>query len=232
MALPSLKASRHELILPSTGEKVQYRPFLVKEEKLLLIAQNSENQSEIALALETIVDDCTFNKLNVKELPTFDIEYIFIQLRSKSVGSQTTIQVTCPDDNETKVAVDIDLNDIQCVMSDEHNPTIELTNDIGMIMSYPKLNEMSTLDLNNQEVVFDLLASCVKQIYDSDNVYEKTDMNKKELNEFIDSMTHEQLVKVQKFFETMPKVKHTINVVNPNTNVESEVVIEGMNSFF
>jgi len=232
MALPSLKASRHELILPSTGEKVQYRPFLVKEEKLLLIAQNSENQSEIALALETIVDDCTFNKLNVKELPTFDIEYIFIQLRSKSVGSQTTIQVTCPDDNETKVAVDIDLNDIQCVKSDEHNPTIELTNDIGMIMSYPKLNEMSTLDLNNQEVVFDLLASCVKQIYDSDNVYEKTDMNKKELNEFIDSMTHEQLVKVQKFFETMPKVKHTINVVNPNTNVESEVVIEGMNSFF
>lgn len=232
MALPSLKASRHELILPSTGEKVQYRPFLVKEEKLLLIAQNSENQSEIALALETIVDDCTFNKLNVKELPTFDIEYIFIQLRSKSVGSQTTIQVTCPDDNETKVAVDIDLNDIQCVMSDEHNPTIELTNDIGMIMSYPKLNEMSTLDLNNQEVVFDLLASCVKQIYDSDNVYEKTDMNKKELNEFIDSMTHEQLVKVQKFFETMPKVKHTVNVMNPNTNVESEVVIEGMNSFF
>ena len=232
MALPSLKASRHELILPSTGEKVQYRPFLVKEEKLLLIAQNSENQSEIALALETIVDDCTFNKLNVKELPTFDIEYIFIQLRSKSVGSQTTIQVTCPDDNETKVAVDIDLNDIQCVMSDEHNPTIELTNDIGMIMSYPKLNEMSTLDLNNQEVVFDLLASCVKQIYDSDNVYEKTDMNKKELSEFIDSMTHEQLVKVQNFFETMPKVKHTINVVNPNTNVESEVVIEGMNSFF
>ena len=232
MALPSLKASRHELILPSTGEKVQYRPFLVKEEKLLLIAQNSENQSEIALALETIVDDCTFNKLNVKELPTFDIEYIFIQLRSKSVGSQTTIQVTCPDDNETKVAVDIDLNDIQCVMSDEHNPTIELTNDIGMIMSYPKLNEMSTLDLNNQEVVFDLLASCVKQIYDSDNVYEKTDMNKKELNEFIDSMTHEQLIKVQNFFETMPKVKHTVNVMNPNTNVESEVVIEGMNSFF
>ena len=232
MALPSLNASKHELILPSTGEKVAYRPFLVKEEKLLLIAQNSENQNEIALALETIVDDCTFNKLNVKELPTFDIEYIFIQLRSKSVGSQTSIQVTCPDDNQTKVTVDIDLNDVNCITNESHNPDIKLTDSIGMVMGYPKLNEMSNLNLNNQEVVFDLIASCVKQVYDSDNVYEKTDMNKKELNEFIDSMTHNQLLQVQKFFETMPKVKHTVNVMNPNTNVESEVVIEGMNSFF
>jgi hypothetical protein len=232
MALPSLTTSKHELILPSTGEKVQYRPFLVKEEKMLLIAQNSENQSEIALALQTIVDDCTFNKLNVKELPTFDIEYIFLKLRSKSVGALSEIQVTCPDDNQTKVTVEIDLNNIDCVTTEGHNPDIKLTDDIGMIMGYPKLNEMSNLDLSNQEVVFDLIASCIKQIYDKDNVYEKTDMNKKELSEFIDSMTHGQLVEVQKFFETMPKVKHTINVMNPNTNVESEIVIEGMNSFF
>ena len=232
MALPSLNASRHELILPSTGEKVEYRPFLVKEEKLLMIAQNSEDQNEIALALEQIIDACTFNKLNVKELPTFDMEYIFIQLRCKSIGALTNINVTCPDDNETKVPVEIDLSQVQCIKTEGHNPDIKLTDDIGMIMGYPKLNEMSNLDLSNQEVVFDLIASCIKQIYDKDNVYEKTDMNKKELSEFIDSMTHGQLVEVQKFFETMPKVKHTINVMNPNTNVESEIVIEGMNSFF
>jgi len=232
MALPSLNASRHELILPSTGEKVAFRPFLVKEEKLLMIAQNSENQNEIALALEQIIDACTFNKLNVKELPTFDMEYIFIQLRSKSVGSVTKVNVTCPDDNETKVPVEIDLNQVQCIKTEGHDPNIKLTDDIGMIMGYPKLNEMSSLELEKQEVVFDLIASCVKQIYDKDNVYEKTDMNKKELTEFIDSMTHNQLIKVQEFFETAPKVKHTINVMNPNTNVESEIVIEGMNSFF
>lgn len=232
MALPSLNASRHELTLPSTGEKVAFRPFLVKEEKLLMIAQNSENQNEIALALEQIIDACTFNKLNVKELPTFDMEYIFIQLRSKSVGSITKVNVTCPDDNETKVPVEIDLNQVQCIKTEGHDPNIKLTDDIGMIMGYPKLNEMSSLELEKQEVVFDLIASCVKQIYDKDNVYEKTDMNKKELTEFIDSMTHNQLIKVQEFFETAPKVKHTINVMNPNTNVESEVVIEGMNSFF
>jgi len=233
MALPKLASAKYELTLPSTGEKIEFRPFLVKEEKALMLAQQSGKDSDIMRALKDVINACTFDKVKAETLPTFDLEYMFINLRAKSVGEVVDLNVTCPDDGTTTVAVKVDLMQIQCVKEIGHDNNIKITDDIGMIMDYPKVDSIKSLSGDDEiEAMFDVVKACIRQIYDSENVYEKTDMEKSELDEFVESMSHEQFEKVQEFFNTMPKVKHPIKVKNPNTGVESEVVLEGMQDFF
>ena len=232
MALPKLASAKYELTLPSTGEKVEYRPFLVREEKILLLAQQSGDQKDILRAVE-VVSACTFEKLNSKKLPFFDLEYVFLQLRSKSIGEKTQISVICPDDKTTRVSVEVDLATIECTKELGHDSNIKLTDTIGIIMDYPRVTSMISMDgLGDTEAAFSVIKSCIKQIYDADNFYDAVDMDKTELDEFVGSMTHQQFEKVQEFFATMPKVKKLLKVKNPNTGVESEVLLEGLNAFF
>jgi hypothetical protein len=233
MALPKLASAKFELTLPSTGEKVEYRPFLVKEEKALMIAQQAGKSEDIMRAVKDVITSCTFEKVDAEKLPIFDLEYIFINLRAKSVGEIVKLMVTCPDDNETKVQVDVDLTKIECHKEVGHDTNIRLTDEIGLIMDYPKVSSVTELDLDNEmESTFEVIKSCVRQVYDSKDVYEKIDMDKNDLDEFIESMSHDQFEKVQEFFNTMPKVKHMIKVKNPKTGVDGDVVLEGMQSFF
>ena len=233
MALPKLASAKFELTLPSTGEKIEYRPFLVKEEKALMIAQQSNKTEDIMRVVQDVIQACTFDKVNGRNLPTFDLEYVFLQLRAKSVGETVELSVTCPDDGETKVKVSINLEDVQCHKEVAHDTNIRLTDEIGLIMDYPKVDTVTKVDMDNEvESTFAVIKSCVRQVYDSNNVYEKVDMDPADLDEFIESMSHEQFQKVQTFFDTMPKVKHLVKVKNPNTGVESEVVLQGMQDFF
>lgn len=233
MALPKLASAKFELTLPSTGEKIEYRPFLVKEEKALMIAQQSNKTEDMMRVVQDVIQACTFDKVNGKNLPTFDLEYVFLQLRAKSVGETVELNVTCPDDNETKVKVSVNLEDVQCHKEVAHDTNIRLTDEIGLIMDYPKVDTVAKVDMKNEiESTFAVIKSCVRQVYDSNNVYEKVDMDPADLDEFIESMSHEQFQKVQTFFDTMPKVKHLVKVKNPKTGVESEVVLQGMQDFF
>lgn len=233
MALPKLASAKFELTLPSTGEKVEYRPFLVKEEKALMIAQSTGKQDDIMRAVKDVITSCTFEKVDASKLPIFDLEYIFINLRAKSVGEIVKLMVTCPDDNTTQVQVEVDLTKIECHKEVGHDTNIRLTDEIGLIMDYPKVSSVQELDLENEmESTFEVIKSCVRQVYDSNNVYEKVDMDKEDLNDFIESMSHDQFDKVQEFFNTMPKVKHMIKVKNPKTGVDGEVVLQGMADFF
>jgi hypothetical protein len=232
MALPSLQSAKYELTLPSTGEKVEYRPFLVKEEKKLLIAQQDNKPETVLKAVEDIVDACTFGKLNAKSLPIFDLEYVFVNLRAKSIGETSKVSVLCPDDKKTRVEIEIDLTKVVCENTEGHSNKIELTDDVGIVMNYPKTSTMDGVDTTDQESAFKIIRNCVGQVYDAENVYEKNDMDVKELDEFLDSLTHAQFEKVQKFFETSPKVRYRTKVKNPVTGVESDHVIEGLNNFF
>lgn len=232
MALPSLSSSKYELTLPSTGEKIEYRPFLVREEKLLLVAQSTGENEDILRAVEEIISACSFEKLNPKVLPFFDLEYVFLQIRAKSVGEIAKVKLTCPDDMETKVDVEINLTEVECKREVGHDSNIKLTDDVGIVMNYPRLDTMKSFATDDADSVFGLIKSCVSQIYDNTAVYDKADMNEKDLDEFIESMSHQQFEKVQQFFATMPKVRHVVNVKNPNTGVENEIVLEGMQSFF
>lgn len=231
MALPKLASAKYELTLPSNGEKVEFRPFLVKEEKLLLMAQSAGGEKEQIKAIKDIINNCTFGKVDANTLPFFDLEYVFLQLRAKSVGEKTKISVTCPDDKETKVQVEINLADIKCVTNVEHNNKIELGDGIGIMMKYPMIDIMAAQS-DKPEAAFEIIKNCVDSIYDAENVTDRKDMDEKELNEFIESMTHEQFEKMNNFFTTMPRVKEEVKVKNPNTGVESTVVLEGMASFF
>lgn len=233
MALPKLATAKYELTLPSTGQKVQYRPFLVKEEKILLTAQSTGEDADMLRAVEQIIENCTFGELKTGELPFFDIEYVFIKLRSKSIGEVATVKITCPDDKETKVDVDINLDEVECVREVSHSPEVKLTDDIGMTLEYPRIDSIAEMtNVSDGEAGFEIVKRCISQIYDKENVYAKSDMDSKELDEFVDSLSHKQFEQVQEFFNTMPKVKHSVKVKNPNTGVESEVVIEGMQNFF
>ena len=231
MALPKLASAKYELTLPSNGEKVEFRPFLVKEEKLLLMAQSAGTEKDQIRAIKDIINNCTFGKVDANTLPFFDLEYIFLQLRGKSVGETTKVSVTCPDDKETKVEVEVNLANIKCVNNVEHNNKIELGDGIGIMMKYPMIDIMAS-QTNKPEAAFEIIKNCVDSIYDAENVTDRKDMDEKELNEFIESMTHEQFEKMNNFFTTMPRVKEEVKVKNPNTGVESTVVLEGMASFF
>ena len=224
MALPVLNTPTYELTLPSTGEPLKYRPFLVKEQKVLMIAQETSNEKHILNAIGNIIESCTFGELkNVHSLPTYDIEYIFVNIRARSVGETIEVNITCPDDEKTVVPVEIDLNDLKVQKVEGHTNTIQLTDTIGMTMRYPSIKNLGAYAGKKDvaKMTFDVIADCIENVFDENEVYEE--MSKKDLPE--------QFEKVQEFFDTMPKLKHTIKVVNPNTEVENEIVLEGMQSF-
>ena len=207
MALPKLASAKYELTLPSNGGKVEFRPFLVKEEKLLLMAQSAGTERDQIIAIKDIINNCTFGKLDANNIPFFDLEYVFLQLRAKSVGEKSKLMITCPDDGETKVEVEVNLSEIECVTNVEHNEKIELDNGIGLIMEYPRIDIMMGSTGDDTEKAFDIVKNCIASIYDSENVTDRKDMDEKELDEFINSMTHDQFEKMQSFFTTMPSVK-------------------------
>ena len=234
MALPVLNNPNYEMELPSTGEKIEFRPFLVKEQKILMMAMESEDTSSQAKAVIDIIKNCTFGKLDdmIEVLPTYDIEYMFLQIRQKSVGETVDITVTCPDDGETKVPVTINLEDISIVRTEGHTNTVMITDKIGMTMRHPTMKQILSYDLtkmDTMESTFGIIQDCLENIFDENEVYD--DMNKKELSEFIEQMTPGQFEKVTEFFTTRPKLKHTVKVTNPNTGVENDIVLEGMQSF-
>ena len=238
MPLPKIVAPTYTLELPSTGQEISYRPFLVKEEKVLVIALESEDNKQITNAIKTVIKNCISTKgIKVETLPTFDIEYLFLNIRGKSVGEEIEVNVICPDDEVTQVPVTIDLDDIQVQKSDEHTNKIKLDNTLMMEMKYPSLDEFikNNFDFNDENSMdqsFNLIASCVNNIFSEDEVWAAEDCTKKEIKEFLEQMNSAQFKDIEKFFETMPKLSHTVKVTNPKTKVESDVVLEGLASFF
>ena len=236
--LPKISTPTYELELPSTGETIQYRPFLVREEKVLVIALESEDTKQITTAIKTVIKNCILTKnIKVESLPTFDIEYLFLNIRGKSVGEELEVNIICPDDGETQVPVKIDIDAIKVQKSEEHSNRIKLDDNIMMEMKYPSLEQFikNNFDFDNKNAMdqsFELIGSCIDKIYTEDEVWSTADVTKKELSEFLESMNSSQFKDIEKFFETMPKLSHTINVKNPSTGVESEVVLEGLSSFF
>ena len=236
MALPKLTTPTYELEVPSTDEKIKYRPFLVKEEKILLIALESGESKDIINAVKEIVSECTFGKVDLGILPMFDVEYIFLKIRSKSVGEVSTLRLLCPDDGETYANVEVNLNDVQVQVDEGHNNKIELTDEMGIIMTYPNIDsytESGITDITASNML-DVIGTCILQIYDKggEEVFEAKDQTKKELTEFIEQLNTKQFQDVQKFFDTMPKLKHEIEIVNPKTEVKTKVALQGLNDFF
>ena len=239
MPLPKIATPTYSLELPSTGKTISYRPFLVKEEKLLVIALESEDTKQITNAIKAVIKACVLTRgIKVETLPTFDIEYLFLNIRGKSVGEDLDVNIICPDDNETQVPVSINLDDIQVERSDDHNKRIALDANVMMEMKYPSLNEFikNNFDFqegkNQMDQSFDLIAQCIDKVYTEDEVWSTSDCTKKELNDFLESMNSKQFKEIEQFFTTMPKLSHTVKVINPNTKVESDVVLEGLASFF
>ena len=233
MALPKLNTPTYELVLPSTNEKIKFRPFLVKEQKVLLIAQESNDDEPVANAMGHVVKECTFGKVNPDTAPMFDIEYLFLRIRGKAVGETVELSVTCPDDEETKVRAKVNLDEINVQMTAEHTNEIKLSDNIKMFLRYPLLSDMKGVmgGAGDIERVFAILKKCINEIHHGDKIYNRVDITDKELEEFIDSMTNDQLQSVMDFFDTMPKLRHAVKVTNPKTKVKSEVVVEGLQSF-
>ena len=233
MALPKLNNPTYELELPSTGEKIKYRPFLVKEQKILMMAQESKNDNEMANAMGELCSSCTFGKVLPAKNPMFDLEYVFLKLRAKSVGEVAKVNIICPDDGKTEVPVEINIDEIECQMLDKHTNEISLTEDIKIVLRYPYIFDMTNMpaDISEQNKVFELLNNCIVSVIDGDEIHQKTDMSEKELEEFVDSFTTEQFASVMDFFNSMPKVRHVVNITNPKTKKKSEVVLEGLQSF-
>ena len=238
MPLPKIATPTYELELPSTGKTIKYRPFLVKEEKVLVIALESEDTKQITNAIKAVLKNCVLTKgIKVETLPTFDIEFLFLNIRGKSVGEEIEVNIVCPDDGETNVPVFIDLDSIQVQKDDDHTNQIKLDDDLMMEMKYPSLeqfikNNFDFQEGNQMDQSFELIATCIDKIYNEDEVWATADCTKKEVKDFLESMNSSQFKEIEKFFESMPKLKHTIEVTNPNTKVTSEVVLEGLASFF
>ena len=238
MPLPKIATPSYELELPSTGQTITYRPFLVKEEKLLVIALESEDTKQITNAIKAVIRACVLTKgIKVETLPTFDIEYLFLNIRGKSVGESIDVNIICPDDEKTSVKVEIDLDDIKVQKTENHTNKVQLDKNLMMELKYPSLDEFiknnfDFKDENAMEQSFKLIASCIDKIYTDEEVWVAGDCTRKEITEFLESMNSQQFKKIEEFFTSMPKLSHTIKVKNPNTKVESEVVLEGLASFF
>jgi hypothetical protein len=238
MPLPKISTPSYTLELPSTGQEIKYRPFLVREEKLLVLALESEDTKQITNAIKTVIKNCIETKgIKVESLPTFDIEYLFLNIRGKSVGEEIEVNIICPDDGETTVPVKINVDDIQVQKNPDHIKQIKVDDSIMMEMKYPSLDQFikSNFDFtadNTMDQSFELISSCIDKIYTEEEVWSTADVTKKELMEFLDQMNSTQFKEIEKFFETMPRLSHKIKVKNPNTEVESEVVLEGLSSFF
>ena len=236
MALPKLDVPTYELVVPSTDEKIKYRPFLVKEEKILLIAMESGQNEDIIQAVKQIVSDCTFNRLKLGNMPMFDVEYIFLQIRSKSVGEVSKLKVLCQDDRKTYATVEVDLNEVEVQVDSNHTNKIELTDKMGVIMKYPTIDSFSANSISEitADNMLDVIVTCIAQIYDKngEEVFDAKDSSKKELNEFVEQLNTKQFQEVQKFFDTMPRLTHEITVVNPKTKKESNIMLSGLSDFF
>ena len=236
MALPKLDVPIYEMAIPSTDEKVKYRPFLIKEEKVLLIAMESNKNEDIIQAVKQIVSECIFNKIKLGDLPMFDIEYMFLNIRAKSVGEVSKLKILCKDDGETYATVEVDLSEIEVQVEDDHTNKIELSDEMGVYMKYPSIDSFSTAGISDitAENMLDVIVTCIDKIYDKkgEEVYDSKDSSKKELMEFVEQLNTKQFQEVQKFFDTMPRLQHTILVTNPKTKVESEVTLTGLNDFF
>jgi len=238
MPLPKISTPIYELEVPSINKKIRYRPFLVKEEKILIISMESEDQKQITNAIKTVIGNCILTKgVRVEDLSTFDIEYLFLNIRGKSVGESVEVLITCPDDGETQVPVTVDLDSIQVVSDPEHKRDIVLDENLTMRMRYPSLNEFIKTNFNVEDGAginesFDLISSCIEQVYSEEESWVASDFTNKELTEFVEQLSSKQFKEIEKFFETMPKLSHTIKVINPNTKVENEIVLEGLSSFF
>ena len=236
MALPKLEVPIYELTVPSTDEKIKYRPFLIKEEKILLIAMESGENEDVIQAVKQIVSECTFNTLKLGSMPMFDVEYIFLQIRSKSVGEVSKLKVLCKDDGETYANVEVDLTEIEVQVNDDHTNKIELTDEMGVIMKYPTIDSFSTAGISNitAENMLDVIVTCIDKIYDKkgEEVYDSKDSSQKELMDFVEGMNTQQFQDVQAFFDSMPKLRHEVTVVNPKTKVENVVALSGLNDFF
>ena len=238
MPLPKIATPTYELELPSTGQTIQYRPFLVKEEKLLVLALESEDTKQITTAIKSVLKNCIQTRgVKVEQLPTFDIEYLFLNIRGKSVGEEVEVNLIAPDDGVTEVKVSIGLDDIQVAKNDDHTRQIKLDDTLMMEMKYPSLdqfisNNFEFNEKNQMEQSFDLIASCVDKIYSEEEVWAAADCTKKEIKDFLEQMNSTQFKEIETFFETMPKLSHTVKFVNPNTEKENEVLLEGLASFF
>ena len=238
MSLPKINVPEYSLVVPSTDEEIKFRPFLVKEEKLLLIAQETSDEKALYNAIKNLIKNCCFEKIDIDKLPLFDVEYIFLQIRAKSVGEIAEIKVICPDDGETEVEVKVDLTEIQVHMDEKHNTKIELTDNIGIVMSYPNLasillkKKVQDKEESASEQMFSMIQDCMLLIWKGEETFDAIDYTDKDKRDFLDSLNHNQFEKIQQFFETMPTVKHEVEVTNPNTKVVSKVELEGMNSFF
>ena len=238
MPLPTISTPTYELVLPSSNRKIKFRPFLVKEEKILILAMESQDTKQIANAVKNVITHCILTKgIKVEKLSTFDIEYLFLNIRGKSVGEDIEVMVTCPDDGKTQVPALINIDTIKVQKSDDHEKDIKLDDQYTLRMRYPSLNEFiknnfATATEMNVDDTFDLIASCIDQVYSEEESWASADCTKKELSNFLEQLDSKQFKAIEKFFETMPKLSHTVKVTNPKTKVKNEIVLEGLASFF
>ena len=234
MALPKIVAPTYELELPSNKKKIKYRPFLVKEEKVLLIAMDSGDEKQVTQAVVDVINSCVTSRIKIEDLPSFDLEYLFLKIRAASVGEEITVNVVCMDDNKTKVQHTININDVQVFRPKGHNEKVMINKNVGVIMKYPKLDHFIDFGVRGETNMdgLDIIVGCIDQIFDGEDVTESSECTTKELKEFIESLTQRQFNKVSKFFETMPKLQHKFEVVNPNTKKSSTYTLEGLQSFF
>jgi hypothetical protein len=238
MPLPKITTPIYELEIPSLKKDIRYRPFLVKEEKILIIAMESEDSKQIGNAVKTVISNCILSKgIKADQLSTFDIEYLFLNIRGKSVGEQVEVLITCPDDGTTQVPISINLDEIKVQTNENHSRDIKLDDTLTMRMRYPSMNEFIKNNFNSDGNVsvddsFDLITSCIDQVYSEEESWVASDCTKKELSEFLEQLSSKQFKEIETFFDTMPKLSHIIKVKNPNTKVESEVVLEGLSAFF
>jgi len=236
MALPKLDVPIYEMVVPSTDEKIKYRPFLIKEEKILLIAMESGENKDIIQAVKQIVSECTFNKLELGDMPMFDVEFMFLNIRAKSVGEISKLKVLCQDDKVTYANVEVDLSKIEVQVEDDHTNKIELSDEMGVIMKYPSIDSFSTAGIAEITAsnMLDVIVACIDTIYDKkgEEVYDSKDSTQKELVDFVEQLNTKQFQEVQKFFDTMPKLRHEMKVKNPKTKKESKVVLTGLSDFF
>jgi len=238
MPLPKISTPTYELEIPSTGKKIKYRPFLVKEEKVLIIAMESEDNKQIANAVKDVISSCVITRgVKIDQLSTFDIEYLFLNIRGKSVGEEVEVMITCPDDNVTQVPTVINLDDIKVEINKNHSKDITLSGDLILRMKYPSMTEFIKSNFNSGEEIdvndtFDLICSCIEQVYNEEESWNASDCTKKELRDFLEQLSSKQFKEIETFFETMPKLRHELTIKNPNTGVESDVVLEGLAAFF
>lgn len=238
MPLPTIATPEYELVLPSTEKPIKYRPFLVKEEKLLVLALESEDSKQITQAIKSVLKSCILSRnIKVEKLPTFDIEFLFLNIRARSVGEEVEVMIIAPDDRQTQIKVSIDLEDIKVEKDENHKKTIRLDDNLLMDMKYPSLDQFisNNFDISGENDIdqsFQLIASCIDKIYNEDEVWDTDDVDDKEVIDFLNQMNSSQFKDIEKFFDTMPKLSHTIEVTNPNTGVKSNVVLEGLSSFF